>query len=90
MARPKKVQEAELKEITLEDLPVMPEIPVQEPTTEEQIEMATKELQQKVQDLTMQLYNKEHENSILKEQMKKQEIYYNNAIARLVLNVYGD
>lgn len=98
MARPKKVvEENNLKEIPLEDLaleeiedlPPMPEIPVQEPSVEEQIKMATNELEKKNQDLTMALYNKEHEVDILKQQLQKQEEYYNNAIARLVLATYG-
>lgn len=98
MARPKKVvEENNLKEIPLEDLaleeiedlPAMPEIPVQEPSIEEQIKMATNELEKKNQDLTMALYNKEHEVDILKQQLQKQEEYYNNAIARLVLATYG-
>lgn len=98
MARSKKaVEETNLKEIPLEDLaleeieelPAMPEIPVQEPSVEEQIKMATDELERKNQDLTMALYNKEHEVDILKQQLQKQEEYYSNAIARLVLATYG-
>lgn len=98
MARSKKsVEETNLKEIPLEDLaleeieelPAMPEIPVQEPSVEEQIKMATDELERKNQDLTMALYNKEREVDILKQQLQKQEEYYNNAIARLVLATYG-
>lgn len=98
MARPKKaVEENNLKEIPLEDLaleeidelPAMPEIPVQEPSVEEQIKMATDELEKKNQDLTMALYNKEHEIDVLKQQLANQEQYYNNAIARLVLSTYG-
>lgn len=98
MARLKKsAEETNLKEIPLEDLaleeieelPAMPEIPVQEPSVEEQIKMATDELERKNQDLTMALYNKEHEVDILKQQLQKQEEYYNNAIARLVLATYG-
>ena len=98
MARSKKaIEETNLKEIPLEDLaleeieelPAMPEIPVQEPSVEEQIKMATDELERKNQDLTMAVYNKEHEVEILKQQLQKQEEYYNNTIARLVLATYG-
>ena len=95
MIRSKKaVEETNLKEIPLEDLaleelPAMSEIPVQEPSVEEQIKMATKELERKNQDLAMAIYNKEHEIEILKQQLQKQEEYYNNAIARLVLATYG-
>ena len=93
----KAVEETNLKEIPLEDLalekieklPAMPEIPVQEPSVEEQIKMATEELERKNQDLAMAIYNKEHEIEILKQQLQKQEEYYNNAIARLVLATYG-
>lgn len=98
MIRSKKaVEETNLKEIPLEDLaleeieelPAMPEIPVQKPSVEEQIKMATEELERKNQDLAMAIYNKEHEIEILKQQLQKQEEYYNNAIARLVLATYG-
>ena len=51
--------------------------------------MATEELERKNQDLAMAIYNKEHEIEILKQQLQKQEEYYNNAIARLVLATYG-
>lgn len=93
----KAVEETNLKEIPLEDLaleeieelPAMPEIPVQEPSVEEQIKMATEELERKNQELAMAIYNKEHEIEILKQQLQKQEEYYNNAIARLVLATYG-
>ena len=98
MVRLKKaIEETNLKEIPLEDLaleeieelPAMPEIPVQEPSVEEQIKMATDKLERKNQDLAMAIYNKEHEIEILKQQLQKQEEYYNNAIARLVLATYG-
>ena len=98
MIRSKKaVKETNLKEIPLEnlaleeieELPTMPEIPVQEPSVEEQVKMATNELERKNQDLAMAIYNKEHEIEILKQQLQKQEEYYNNAIARLVLATYG-
>ena len=98
MIRSKKaVEETNLKEIPLEDLaleeieelPTMPEIPVQEPSVEEQIKMATEELERKNQELARAIYDKEHEIEILKQQLQKQEEYYNNAIARLVLATYG-
>lgn len=98
MARPKKVvEENNLKEVPLEDLaleeieelPAMPEIPVQEISVEEQIKMATEELEKKNIDLSMALANKEHEIEVLKQQLANQEQYYNNAIARLVLSTYG-
>ena len=98
MTRSKKaVEETNLKEIPLEDLaleeieelPAISEIPVQEPSVEEQIKMATKELERKNQDLAMAIYNKEHEIEILKQQLQKQEEYYNNAIARLELAKNG-
>ena len=98
MTRSKKaVEESNLKEIPLEDLaleeieelPAMPEIPVQEPSVEEQIKMATNELERKNQELAMAIYNKEHEIEILEQQLQKQEEYYNNAIARLILATYG-
>ena len=99
MARSKKaVEETNLKEIPLEDLaleeieelPAMPEIPVQEPSVEEQIKMATDELERKNQDVTMALYNKDHEVEIRKQQLQRQGKYYNNAIARWVVATYGE
>lgn len=98
MARPKKVvEETNLKEIPLEDLaleeieelPAMPEIPAEEISVEEQIKIATEELEKKNIDLNMALANKEHEIEVLKQQLVNQEHYYNNAIARLVLSTYG-
>lgn len=95
MIRSKKaVEETNLKEIPLEDLALeeieeLPAMPIQEPSVEEQIKMATNELERKNQDLAMAIYNKEHEIEILKQQLQKQEEYYNNAIARLVLATYG-
>lgn len=95
MIRSKKAaEETNLKEIPLEDLALeeieeLPAMPIQEPSIEEQIKMATEELERKNQDLTMAVYNKEHEIEILKQQLQKQEEYYNNAIARLVLATYG-
>lgn len=95
MIRSKKaVEETNLKEIPLEDLAIeeieeLPAMPIQEPSVEEQIKMATNELERKNQDLAMAIYNKEHEIEILKQQLQKQEEYYNNAIARLVLATYG-
>ena len=82
----KAVEETNLKEIPLEELAAMP---IQEPSVEEQIKMATKELERKNQDLAMAIYDKEHEIEILKQQLQKQEEYYNNAIARLILATYG-
>lgn len=99
MARPKKVvEEPALKEIPLEDLaleeieeiPPMPELPMEEPTVEEQVKLATEELERKNLDLSMALANKEHEIEVLKQQLVNQERYYNNAIARLVLHTYGE
>ena len=95
MIRSKKaVEETNLKEIPLEDLALeeieeLPAMPIQEPSVEEQIKMATEELERKNQNLAMAIYNKEHEVEILKQQLQKQEEYYNNAIARLVLATYG-
>lgn len=90
----KAVEETNLKEIPLEDLALeemeeLPAMPIQEPSVEEQIKMATNELERKNQDLAMALYNREHEIEILKQQLQKQEEYYNNAIAKLVLATYG-
>lgn len=90
----KAVEETKLKEIPLEDLALEeieepPAMPIQEPSVEEQIKMATNELERKNQELAMALYNKEHEIEILEQQLQKQEEYYNNAIARLILATYG-
>ena len=97
MPRPKKVvEEPKLKEVPMEelgleeieDLPPVLEVPT-EPTEEEQSQNRIAELEQKVQDLTMQLYNKEHEIDVLKGHLQEQADYYDKAIARLVLATYG-
>lgn len=97
MPRTKKViSEPNLEEVTMEELGLeeienlspMPEVPA-EPTEEEQSANRIAELEQKVQDLTMQLYNKEHEIDVLKGHLQEQADYYEKAIARFVLAIYG-
>lgn len=98
MARPKKaVEEKNLKEIPLEDLvleeieelPAMPEIPVQEPSVEEQIKMATEELERKNNDLIQQIYYKEQEIKELRAVLDSQEQNFNKVIAGLCITMFG-
>ena len=98
MIRSKKaVEETNLKEIPLEDLaleeieelPAMPEIPVQEPSVEEQINIATKELEQKCNDLTQKIYYMEQENTRLRDVIDKQAHNFNECVGNLVYTVFG-
>lgn len=98
MARSKKViEETNLKEIPLEDLaleeieelPAMPEIPIPEPSVEEQINIATKELEQKCNDLTQKIYYMEQENKQLRDVIDKQAHNFNECVGNLVYTVFG-
>lgn len=63
-------------------------IPV-EPTVEEQIEMATRELEIKNNDLLYQIYNKEQEIEQLKKALDQQSKAFEHCIANLVFNIFG-
>ena len=81
MARNKKVEE-----VTMD----FPEIPVpEEPTTEEQIKIATQELENKVLDLTYTIYKKEQEIDRLNREIEMQNRKYERVITSLVLTFCG-
>lgn len=73
----------------IEELPAMPEIPVQEPSVEEQINIATKELEQKCNDLTQKIYYMEQENTRLRDVIEKQAHNFNECVGNLVYTVFG-
>lgn len=103
MARPKKeLKEVnletlgveEIEEINVNDFPEIPtteEIPLpQEPSVEEQIKMATTELEQKCNDLTYQLYNREQEVEQLRKALQDQENYFFKIVGRTLIALLGD
>lgn len=90
--------ENNLKAVPLEDLQLevieelndakeMPE--PQEPSVEEQIKMATEELERKNNDLIQQIYYKEQECRELRAAMQSQEETFNKVIAGLCITIFG-
>lgn len=71
----------------LNDVQEMPE--PQEPSVEEQIKMATEELERKNNDLTQQIYYKEQECRELRAAMQSQEETFNRVIAGLCITIFG-
>ena len=71
----------------LNDIQEMPE--PQEPSVEEQIKMATEELERKNNDLTQQIYYKEQECRELRAAMQSQEETFNRVIAGLCITIFG-
>lgn len=63
---------------------------IEEPTVDELIEQITKEKEEQIQNLTMQLYDKQHENDYLKKTIQNQEKNFNNIVIRLVISLLGD
>lgn len=91
--------ESKLKAIPLEelesevieefqDIPKEQSIP-QEPSVEEQIRMATEELERKNNDLIQQIYYKEQEIKELRAAMQSQEETFNRVIAGLCITIFG-
>lgn len=81
----------ELESEVIEGFPDIPEdqpIP-QEPSVEEQIRMATEELERKNNDLTQQIYYKEQECRELRAAMQSQEETFNRVIAGLCITIFG-
>lgn len=90
--------ENNLKAVPLEDLQLeviedsndiqeMPE--PQEPSVEEQIKMATEELERKNNDLIQQIYYKEQEIKELRAVLDSQEQNFNKVIAGLCITIFG-
>lgn len=57
---------------------------IQEPSVEEQIKAATAELEQKNNDLILQIYAKEQEVEHLKKALEEQATYFDRTVSRLV------
>lgn len=68
----------------MEETQSIPELPV-----EEQIRIATEELEHKNNDLTMQLYYKEQECKQLRDVIDKQAQNFNECVGNLVYTVFG-
>ena len=90
--------ENNLKAVPLEDLQLeviedsndIQEMPQpQEPSVEEQIKMATEELERKNNDLIQQIYYKEQECRELRAAMQSQEETFNKVIAGLCITIFG-
>ena len=62
----------------------------QEPSVDELIDEAVKEKEEQIQNLTMQLYDKQHENEYLRKTIQDQETSFNTIMARLVISLLGD
>lgn len=81
----------ELESEVIEEFPDIPEeqsIP-QEPSVEEQIRMATEELERKNNDLIQQIYYKEQEIKELRAVLDSQEQNFNKVIAGLCITIFG-
>ena len=81
----------ELESEVIEEFPDIPEeqpMP-QEPSVEEQIRMATEELERKNNDLIQQIYYKEQECRELRAAMQSQEETFNRVIAGLCITIFG-
>lgn len=81
----------ELESEVIEEFPDIPEeqpMP-QEPSVEEQIRMATEELERKNNDLTQQIYYKEQEIKELRAILDSQEQNFNKVIAGLCITIFG-
>ena len=59
------------------------------PSVEEQISMATKELEQKCNDLTQKIYYMEQENNQLRSVIDKQSHDFNECVGNLIYTVFG-
>lgn len=89
---------SKLNAVSLEDLQLeviedsndIQEMPQpQEPSVEEQIKMATEELERKNNDLIQQIYYKEQEIKELRAVLDSQEQNFNKVIAGLCITMFG-
>lgn len=84
-----------LKQLSIDDILNNEELQVEEiedikePSVEEQIRMATEELERKNNDLTQQIYYKEQECRELRAAMQSQEETFNRVIAGLCITIFG-
>ena len=89
-----KLKEVPLEELESEVIEEFPDIPEeqpmpQEPSVEEQIKMATEELERKNNDLIQQIYYKEQEVKELRAVLDSQEQNFNKVIAGLCITIFG-
>lgn len=100
MARPKKnLQEVNIENLGVEEIEEIneqfPELPIEEmplpeePSVEEQIAMATRELEQKCNDLTQQIYYREQEIAQLRKALDDQGLYFDRTVSNLVQILCG-
>lgn len=90
-SRLKAIPLEELESEVIEEFPDIPEeqpMP-QEPSVEEQIKMATEELEKKNNDLIQQIYYKEQEIKELRAALDSQEQNFNKVIAGLCITIFG-
>ncbi|MGM9543518.1 MAG: hypothetical protein ACI3T9_00910 [Romboutsia timonensis] len=94
---------SKLKEVNVDQLGIeeieeinnFPDIPTEEvplpeePSVEEQIKMATQELEQKNNDLIQQIYYKEQECKQLRDVIDKQAQSFNECVGNLIYTVFG-
>ena len=78
-----------MKIMNVNNLPVG-EAVAQEPNIDELVQMATRELEQRNNDLIIQVYRKEQEIEELNRIIKEQENNFNKVIGRLMISIFGD
>ena len=84
-----------LKQLSIDDILNNEELQVEEiqdikqPSLEEQIRMATEELERNNNDFTQQIYYKEQECRELRAAMQSQEETFNRVIAGLCITIFG-
>lgn len=64
-------------------------VPYSEPTIEEMIQQATRELEEKNNNLVQQLYYKEQENNELRKAIEEQAKAFEKTTANLIYSVFG-
>ena len=61
----------------------------EEPSIDEQIRMATRDLEEKNNDLIQKLYYQEQEIEQLRRALKEQADYFDKTVSKLVQSVFG-
>lgn len=94
MGKNKELREVNMEQLGLEEIEDLNSnfidvSSVEEPSVEERIEMATKELEQKCNDLTQKIYYMEQENNQLRSVIDKQAHDFNECVGNLIYTVFG-
>lgn len=94
MGKNKELREVNMEELGFEEIEDLNNnfidvSPENEPSVEEQINIATKELEQKCNDLTQKIYYMEQENKQLRDVIDKQAHNFNECVGNLVYTVFG-